>query len=261
MRTMKRTLTMLRKCAFGFALLFLAVYSLDYVPGIMDANGKMFGLFSMTTFVDIGHLGLGLLALVGGLTGQKAARVYFWFLGFFYAADVIIYAVRHLRLIPPTTNLLVNLPHILVSIAAFLIAITSINEIPMLSPRVRRNIRRCLRATSFAAALFLIAVVVFSLCSQPVRLLYNPTAEAMRHPVQAAGVANYARDEWIRSTRIPSGTSCGVIRRRRTFNRSICPLAILIFAISANSGRLIRVCMLRPAGRIPLRSATTSCWR
>jgi hypothetical protein len=28
--------------------LFLGVYSLDYVPGTMDANGKMFGLFSMT---------------------------------------------------------------------------------------------------------------------------------------------------------------------------------------------------------------------
>jgi hypothetical protein len=104
-------------------LLFLAVYSLDYVPGIMDANGKMFGLFSMTTFVDIGHLGLGLLALVSAFVGQKAARVYLWFLGFFYAADVITYAVRHLHLISPMTNLLVNLPHIVVSIAAFLIAI------------------------------------------------------------------------------------------------------------------------------------------
>ncbi len=104
-------------------MLFLAVYSLDYVPGIMAANGKMFGLFSMTTFVDIGHLGLGLLALISGLVGQKAARVYFWFLGFFYAADVITYAIRHWALISPVTNLLVNLPHIIVSAAAFLIAI------------------------------------------------------------------------------------------------------------------------------------------
>jgi Domain of unknown function (DUF4383) len=119
---MKR-LTVLRKCAFGFAFLFLAVYLLDYVPGIMDANGKMFGLFSMTTFVDVGHLGLGVLALISAFAGQKAARVYFWFLGFFYAADVITYAIRHLHLISPVTNLLVNLPHILVSTAAFLIAI------------------------------------------------------------------------------------------------------------------------------------------
>jgi hypothetical protein len=113
----------IQKCAFAFALLFLAVYSLDFVPGVMDANGKMFGLFSMTTFVDVGHLGLGTLALISGFVGPRAARVYFWFLGFFYAADVITYAVRHLHLISPTTNLLVNLPHLVISIAAFLIAV------------------------------------------------------------------------------------------------------------------------------------------
>jgi hypothetical protein len=120
---MTRRFTTIQKCAFGFALLFLAVYSLDYVPGIMDANGKMFGLFSMTTFVDIGHLGLGTLALISGFVGPKTARAYFWFLAFFYAADVITYVIRHLHLISPVTNLLVNLPHMLVSIAAFLIAI------------------------------------------------------------------------------------------------------------------------------------------
>jgi hypothetical protein len=120
---MSGSFTTIQKCAFGFALLFLFVYSLDYVPGIMDSNGKMFGLFSMTTFVDIGHLGLGLLALISGFVGSRTSRVYFWFLGFFYAADVIIYAIRHLHLISPITNLLVNMPHMLVSIAAFLIAI------------------------------------------------------------------------------------------------------------------------------------------
>ncbi len=120
---MTRSFSTIQKCAFGFALLFLAVYSLDYVPGIMDANGKMFGLFSMTTFVDVGHLGLGMLALISGFVGARAARVYFWFLGFFYAADVITYAIRHLHLISPLTNLLVNMPHMVVSIAAFLIAI------------------------------------------------------------------------------------------------------------------------------------------
>ena len=113
----------IQKCAFGFAFLFLAVYSLDYVPGITGANGKMFGLFSMTKFVDMGHLGLGTLALISGFVGSRTARVYFWFLGFFYAADVITYAGTHLHLVPPLVNLLVNLPHTIISIAAFLIAI------------------------------------------------------------------------------------------------------------------------------------------
>jgi hypothetical protein len=112
----------IRKCAFGFAFLFLAVYSLDYVPGITGANGKMFGLFSMTRFVDVGHLALGTLALISGFVGSRTARVYFWFLGFFYAADVINYVITHLHVVSPLTNLLVNLPHTIISIAAFLIA-------------------------------------------------------------------------------------------------------------------------------------------
>ena len=120
---MSRRFSTIQKCGFGFALLFLLVYSLDYVPGVMSANGKMFGLFSMTTFVDIGHLGLGLLALICAFVGPRASRVYFWFLGLFYAADVIVYVISHLHLISPVTNLLVNLPHIVISIAAFLIAI------------------------------------------------------------------------------------------------------------------------------------------
>jgi hypothetical protein len=128
---MGRRFTKLQRFAFGFAALFLAVYSLDYVPGVMAPNGKMFGLFSMTTFVDMGHLGLGALALACGFIGQKASRVYFWFLGFFYAADVILYAFRHLHTLPPVTNLLVNLPHILVAAAAFLVALKVKYEIPV----------------------------------------------------------------------------------------------------------------------------------
>lgn len=112
----------IQKCALGYAVLFLAVYSLDFVPGVMAQNGKMFGLFSMSTFVDVGHLGLGTLALISGLIGARAARGFFWFLALFYAADVIVYAIRHAHLISPLTNALINAPHAIISISAFLIA-------------------------------------------------------------------------------------------------------------------------------------------
>lgn len=105
-----------------YAALFLAVYSLDYVPGIMAPNRKMFGLFSMTTFVDIGHLGLGALALICGLISARVARGYFWFLGVFYAADVIVYVVGHAHALSPLTNTLINAPHAIISISAFFIA-------------------------------------------------------------------------------------------------------------------------------------------
>ncbi len=119
---MEKKLSTIQKCAWVFAGLFLFVYSLDYVPGVMDANGKMFGFFSMTMIVDIGHLALGALAIVGAVSSARWARIYFWFLGIFYGIDVLTYVITHMRTITPMTNLLVNLPHAVTSIAAFFIA-------------------------------------------------------------------------------------------------------------------------------------------
>jgi hypothetical protein len=113
----------IQKCGFGFAALFLGVYSLDYVPGIMDQNGLMFGLFHMTRLVDLGHLGAGSLALIGALISAKTARGYFWLLGVWYTIDVLVYFFGHLNTLPLAKNILVNLPHILIFIAAYSIAL------------------------------------------------------------------------------------------------------------------------------------------
>jgi hypothetical protein len=120
---MPRQFSTIQKCAFGFAALFLFVYLLDYVPGVMDANGKMFGLFSMTRIVDIGHLALGALALIAGFWSPAVARVYFWLLGFWYTIDVVVYFIGHLHTLPLLTNFLVNLPHLIIFLAAYWIAL------------------------------------------------------------------------------------------------------------------------------------------
>jgi len=120
---MAKSYTTIQKCAFGFALLFLGVYSLDYVPGIMDQNGLMFGLFHMTRIVDLGHLGAGSLALIGALISARAARAYFWLLGVWYTIDVFVYFFGHLQTLPVAKNVLINLPHILIFIAAYYIAL------------------------------------------------------------------------------------------------------------------------------------------
>jgi len=112
----------IQKIAWGYAILFLGVYSLDYVPGIMDGNGKMFGLFSMTPLVDAGHLALGALAVICALISKKTARLYFWTLGVVYGLDVLNYVFTHLQKISPMTNFLVNLPHTVIFISAFIIA-------------------------------------------------------------------------------------------------------------------------------------------
>jgi hypothetical protein len=90
----------------------------------MDSNGLMFGLFHMTRIVDIGHLAAGALGVIGALTSARGARVYFYVLGAWYLIDVLVYFVTHLNQISLKTNILVNLPHILIFIAAFWIAAT-----------------------------------------------------------------------------------------------------------------------------------------
>ncbi len=120
---MAKKFSTIQKCAFGFAVLFLGVYALDYVPGIMDSNGLMFGLFHMSKLIDLGHLGAGTLALLGALISARAARVYFWILGIWYSIDVITYFFGHLGSLPLVKNILVNMPHILIFIAAYWIAL------------------------------------------------------------------------------------------------------------------------------------------
>ena len=120
---MAKQFSTIQKCAFAFAVLFLGVYSLDYVPGIVDQNGLMFGLFHMTRLVDLGHLGAGSLALIGGLISARTARAYFWLLGVWYTVDVLTYFFGHLNELPLMKNFLVNLPHILIFIAAYWIAL------------------------------------------------------------------------------------------------------------------------------------------
>jgi hypothetical protein len=121
---MPRQFSTIQKCALGFAALFLGVYLLDYVPGIMDQNGLMFGLFHMTRIVDIGHLALGSLALIAALSSARIARAYFWLLGVWYTIDVFMFFFGHLHSLSLLVNVLTNLPHLLIFIAAYWIALS-----------------------------------------------------------------------------------------------------------------------------------------
>lgn len=123
MAAMPRQFSTIQKCAFGFAALFLGVYLLDYVPGIMDQNGLMFGLFHLTRIVDIGHLALGSLALIAALSSARIARIYFWLLGVWYTIDVFTFFFGHLHSLSLLVNVLTNLPHLLIFIAAYWIAL------------------------------------------------------------------------------------------------------------------------------------------
>lgn len=61
--------------------------------------------------------------------------------------------------------------------------------------RARNFLHRGARLLAGIAVLACGAVVAFTVHCRPTRLLFNPTSEILRHPAQAAGVANYARPE------------------------------------------------------------------
>src|SRR5438445_13794558 len=103
---MAKKFSVIQKCAFGFALLFLGVYALDYVPGVMDQNGLMFGLFHMSKLIDLGHLGAGSLALLGALISAKAARFYFCLLAIWSTIDVVASFFSYVHCLPLFNNLL-----------------------------------------------------------------------------------------------------------------------------------------------------------
>ena len=120
---MPKRFSTIQKVGFGFAAVFLGVYLLDYVPGVMDDNGLMFGLYHMSKLIDLGHLAAGSLALICALISPGAARLYFWLLGVAYTIDVVVYFFTHLNTLPLKTNFLANLPHIIIFISAYWVAI------------------------------------------------------------------------------------------------------------------------------------------
>jgi hypothetical protein len=76
----------------------------------------------MTPLADAGHLALGASAVICALISKKATRFYFWMLGVVYGIDVVTYVFTHLQTISPMTNFLINLPHTIIFISAFIIA-------------------------------------------------------------------------------------------------------------------------------------------
>lgn len=76
-------------CLFYFAAL-LAVASLNYTPGLTDAEGRAFGLFALDRYDDALHLASALWALLAALLSQKAARIFLVGFGAVYLGDGVL---------------------------------------------------------------------------------------------------------------------------------------------------------------------------
>ena len=122
----------LRILAGVYAVLFAVVTSLNYIPGLTDAQGRTFGLFALDPFDDALHGASGVWAALAAWRSTRATVVFFRWFGTLYCLDgllglatgsgyldlgILLHGVLDL---PLGTRLLLNLPHIVIGgFAAF----------------------------------------------------------------------------------------------------------------------------------------------
>ena len=116
----------IRLCAWIYALLFVLVTALGYIPGFTDDKGLLFGLFSLQLHDDLLHLASGVWAGVAAWQSTQASILYFKLFGALYGLDGILglatghgYLDLGILLHDPVsldlwTRIAANIPHILI---------------------------------------------------------------------------------------------------------------------------------------------------
>ena len=113
-----------RAFGWGYALLFVGVTALGYVPPFHDQQGYLFGLFKLEWWDDALHLGSGIWAAIAAWKSYEATRIYFRIFGPLYMFDGVcglLTGMGYLDLgiflhgpmsLPLETRIAANLPHI-----------------------------------------------------------------------------------------------------------------------------------------------------
>ena len=113
-----------RLMGWAYALLFVGVTALGYVPPFHDQQGYLFGLFKLEWWDDALHLGSGIWAAIAALKSYEATRTYFRIFGPLYMFDGVcglLTGMGYLDLgiflhgpmsLPLETRIAANLPHI-----------------------------------------------------------------------------------------------------------------------------------------------------
>lgn len=122
-----------RAFAWAYALLFVGVTALGYIPAFLDDQGNLFGLFKLQWWDDALHLGSGLWAAIAAYTSYSASRTYFRIFGPLYFLDGVLGLLTgsgYLDLgiilhgpmaMPLETRIAMNVPHILIGGVAILV--------------------------------------------------------------------------------------------------------------------------------------------
>ena len=114
----------LRRIALVYMVILLAAASLNYIPGLTDAEGRAFGVFALDVFDDALHVASALWAGTAAAMSTRASRIFLRYFGLLYLTDglmglavgsgyldlgIMNHGVLHL---PLKFKVLANLPHI-----------------------------------------------------------------------------------------------------------------------------------------------------
>lgn len=80
-------MSILQKICLGYVVALLGAASLNYIPGLTDAEGLAFGIFALDIFDDSLHVASAIWALVAALMSHRAARLFLLLFGALYLGD------------------------------------------------------------------------------------------------------------------------------------------------------------------------------
>jgi hypothetical protein len=114
----------IRWTALAYAGILGLVTSLNYIPGLTDAEGRAFGIFALDIYDDLLHFASAAWAACAAWISTRASVIYFKVFGTLYLLDgllglatgsgyldlgIVLYGVQQL---PLGFKILANLPHI-----------------------------------------------------------------------------------------------------------------------------------------------------
>jgi Domain of unknown function (DUF4383) len=138
---------MLRKIAWLYAAGFVGVFLVTHAPGATDAEGRLFGLFRIDPIDDVVHLLSGVAGVVVAAWATRLIPLYLKLIGILYGLDALVGLVFSRGFLDGSlftqgpggadfgvTNILINLPHIILAGFALVIGFSSLGRSHITQP-------------------------------------------------------------------------------------------------------------------------------
>ena len=109
----------LKQIAIIFGVIFVIVGVLGWVP-FANPGGKLLGLFDVNPAHGAVHLATGVLAIIAGAAGEKAARIFFQVFGVIYGLVAVlgVYAGDQPLIGIVSNNVADSVLHVVIAIVA-----------------------------------------------------------------------------------------------------------------------------------------------